>query len=269
MSAPVIEVRGLCAAFGGKRVLDQITLALQAGEILVIMGGSGSGKSTFLRHLLGLLTPVAGSIQVLGTELTRASETQWLALRRRMGVAFQSGALFSSMSVGDNLLLPLREHTRLAESTMRIMMRLKLDFVNLPGCEDLMPAQLSGGMIKRAALARAIIMDPSLLFLDEPSAGLDPVVAAALDELLLALRAATGMSMVVVTHELDSAFKIADRICVLDRGRIIALGTPEQVRASSNERVQALLTRKVESVPREAGDYLQQLTGRTRLQRVN
>lgn len=266
---PTIEVRGLHAAFGDKTVLEDVSLDVYPGEILVVMGGSGSGKSTFLRHLLGLLKPSAGSVKLLGTDITRATERQWLELRRKTGVAFQSGALFSSMSVGDNILLPLREHTRLDLPTMQIMMRLKLDFVNLQGCEDLMPAQLSGGMIKRAALARAIVMDPRLLFLDEPSAGLDPVVAAALDELIVKLREATGMSLVVVTHELESAFKIADRICVLDRGRIIALGTPDEVRASNNERVQALLNRKLERLELDPVEYVKQLTGQSRVQRVN
>lgn len=266
---PPIVVRKLCAAFGDKPVLRDVSLEVGAGEILVIMGGSGSGKSTFLRHLLGLYTPTSGSVCLLGTEVTGASERQWQELRRKMGVAFQSGALFSSMTVGENILLPLREHTQLDLATMQIMMRLKLDFVNLPGCEDLMPSQLSGGMIKRAALARAIIMDPRLLFLDEPSAGLDPVVAAALDELILKLRDATGMSLVVVTHELESAFKIADRICVLDRGAIIALGTPAEVRASGNERVQALLNRTVERLELNPAEYLRQLTGQSRVQRVN
>lgn len=264
-----IEVRNLFAAFGEKVVLRDVSLDVRDREILVIMGGSGSGKSTFLRHLLGLYQPTSGSVRLLGTDITSATERQWLELRRRMGVAFQSGALFSSMTVGENILLPLREHTRLDLATMQIMMRLKLDFVNLPGCEDLMPAQLSGGMIKRAALARAIIMDPRLLFLDEPSAGLDPVVAAAIDELILKLRDATGMSLVVVTHELESAFKIADRICVLDRGSVIALGTPDEVRASHNERVQALLNRTVERLELNPAEYLRQLTGLTKVQRVN
>lgn len=264
-----VEVRNLVAAFGDRVVLKDVSLDVLPGEIMVIMGGSGSGKSTFLRHLLGLYPPKSGTLRLLGTDVTRATESQWLDLRRRIGVAFQSGALFSSMTVGDNILLPLREHTKLDLPTMQIMMRLKLDFVNLPGCEDLMPAQLSGGMIKRAALARAIVMDPKLLFLDEPSAGLDPVVAAALDELILKLRDATGTSLVVVTHELESALKIADRICVLDRGEVIAIGSVAEVRASANPRVQALLTRKVEHLELNPAEYVKQLTGQTRVQRVN
>jgi phospholipid/cholesterol/gamma-HCH transport system ATP-binding protein len=182
-------------------------------------------------------------------------------LRRKLGVAFQSGALFSSLSVGENIMLPLREHTRLDEQTMKIMMRLKLDFVNLQGCEDLMPAQLSGGMIKRAALARAIVMDPRLVFLDEPSAGLDPVVSAALDELMLRLRDAAGASLVVITHELESAFKIADRITVLDHGGILVSDTKDAVRSSANQRVQDLLNRRVEHLELNPEEYLRQLTG--------
>lgn len=267
--AEPIEVRNLVAAYGDRVVLNDVSLDVREGEIMVIMGGSGSGKSTFLRHLLGLHPPLSGSIRVLGTDVTQATEAQWLDLRRRIGVAFQSGALLSSMSVGDNILLPLREHTRLDLLTMQIMMRLKLEVVNLAGCEDLMPAQLSGGMTKRAALARAIIMDPKLLFLDEPSAGLDPVVAAALDELILKLREATGMTLVVVTHELESAFKIADRLCVLDRGEVIAIGNVAEVRASPNPRVQALLTRKVEHLELNPAEYVKQLTGEKRVQRVN
>jgi phospholipid/cholesterol/gamma-HCH transport system ATP-binding protein len=265
----LVQVRDLVAAFGERVVLKGVSLDVREGEIMVIMGGSGSGKSVFLRHLLGLHRPRSGSIQVLGTDVARATEAQWLDLRRRLGVAFQSGALLSSMSVGDNILLPLREHTKLDLLTMQIMMRLKLEVVNLAGCEDLMPAQLSGGMTKRAALARAIIMDPKLLFLDEPSAGLDPVVAASLDELILKLRDATGMTLVVVTHELESAFKIADRVCVLDRGEVVAVGTVAEVRASPNPRVQALLTRQVEHLELNPAEYVKQLTGEKRTLRVN
>jgi phospholipid/cholesterol/gamma-HCH transport system ATP-binding protein len=178
-----------------------------------------------------------------------------------MGVAFQGGALFSSMTVGENVMLPLREHTKLDRGTMQIMMRLKLEIVNLAGFEHLMPSELSGGMIKRAAFARAIIMDPALLFCDEPSAGLDPVVSAALDELILRLRDALGMTIVVVTHELESAFRIADRITVLDRGRILATGTVDEIRASSNPRIQNLLNRRFEEETLDPDAYLARLTG--------
>jgi len=257
--AAAIEVAGLYAHYGNKAVLRDIHLRVAPGEVMVIMGGSGSGKSTLLRHLLGLQLPTSGTVKVLGVDIVNGRRRQLLEMRRKIGVAFQSGALFSSMTVGENILLPLREHTRLDDATMRIMMRLKLDFVNLPGAEDLMPAELSGGMVKRAALARAIVMDPRLVFLDEPSAGLDPVVAAGLDELILELKA-TGVSLVVVTHELDSAFRIADRITVLDKGEILVSDAVDVVRASPNARVQALLNRQVEQATHNPDEFLRALT---------
>ena len=176
-------------------------------------------------------------------------------------LSFQGGALFNSMNVGENVRMPLREHTQLDENTMKIMSRMKLEVVNLAGYEHLMPAQLSGGMVKRAALARAIVMDPNVLFFDEPSAGLDPVVAADLDNLILRIREAMNVSIVVVTHELDSAFKIADRITVLDHGRILMVGSVDEVRHSDNPRIQNLLTRTSEDEPVDADEYLQRLTG--------
>lgn len=257
---PLIDVTGLQAYYGKRRILHGIDFRVMPGEIRVIMGGSGSGKSTLLRHLLGLQAPAAGHIRVLGTDLAIASAAEKLALRKQIGVSFQGGALFTSMSVGDNVALPLREHTRLDENTIRIMSRLKMEVVNLGGFQDLMPAQLSGGMVKRAALARAIVMDPKLLFFDEPSAGLDPVVSAELDELILQLRDALRMSIVVVTHELESAFKIADTITVLDHGHVLLTGTVEQVRASDNERIQDLLNRRPREVEVNVDDYLRRLT---------
>jgi phospholipid/cholesterol/gamma-HCH transport system ATP-binding protein len=257
---PVIEVRDLVTHYGDRRILNGVSLAIQQGEIMVIMGGSGSGKSTLLRHLMALERATSGSIKLLGRELSELSQTELYALCRKIGVAFQGGALFSSLTVGENIILPLREHTDLDRMTMNIMARLKLEVVDLAGFEKLMPSELSGGMIKRAALARAVVMDPKLLFCDEPSAGLDPVVAAALDELILRLRSALGMTVVVVTHELESAFKIADRIVVLDRGSILTVGTVEEVRASSNERVQNLLNRKLETAELDPEAYLHRLT---------
>jgi phospholipid/cholesterol/gamma-HCH transport system ATP-binding protein len=256
-----IAVRGLVTHYGTRKILDQIDLEVRAGEIMIIMGGSGSGKSTLLRHLLGLHQPSAGSIELLGVDITRASAAQMHELRRNMGVAFQGGALFSSMTVGENVQLPLREHTELDAQTMAIMARMKLQVVNLSGFENLMPAQLSGGMIKRAALARAIVMDPQLLFFDEPSAGLDPVVSAELDELILKLREAMRMTIVVVTHELESAFKIADRITVLDGGRILMTGTVAEVRNSDNARVQDLLNRRPRRDEIDPEKYMELLTG--------
>jgi phospholipid/cholesterol/gamma-HCH transport system ATP-binding protein len=260
-SAPVIEVNDLVAHYGEREILHGVSFSVERGEIMVIMGGSGSGKSTLLRRLLGLERPTSGSIRLLGQEITRMSELALYELSRRIGVAFQGGALFSSMSVGENVMLPLREHTRLDRETMRIMMRLKLEVVNLAGFEDLMPSELSGGMTKRAAFARAIAMDPAILFCDEPSAGLDPVVSSALDELILRLRDALGTTIVVVTHELESAFRIADRITVLDRGEILVVGSVAQVRESQNPRVQNLLNRRFEEEELDPDAYLARLTG--------
>lgn len=256
----VIEVEELVTHYGKRKILDGLNLSMDEGEIRVIMGGSGSGKSTLLWHLLGLYRPTSGRIRLLGQDIHRISAREMLLLRRQMGVSFQGGALFTSMSVGENVALPLREHTDLDENTIRIMSRLKLEVVNLGGFQDLMPSQLSGGMIKRAALARSIVMDPKLLFFDEPSAGLDPVVAAELDDLILKLRDAMRMSMVVVTHELDSAFKIADKITVLDNGKALLTGTVDEVRSSSNERVQDLLNRRPRHVQVDAEEYLRRLT---------
>jgi phospholipid/cholesterol/gamma-HCH transport system ATP-binding protein len=238
-----------------------VSLTIYQGEIIVIMGGSGSGKSTLLRHLLGLHRPTSGTIRILGKDITNLSEQQMFDLRKHMGVAFQGGALFGSMTVGENVMLPLKEHTVLDEQTMQIMTRLKLEVVNLSGFEDLMPSELSGGMIKRAALARAVVMDPKLLFFDEPSAGLDPVAAVELDELILKLRSALNMTIVVVTHELDSAFKIADRITVLDHGDILMTDTVENVRNSENQRIQNLLNRMPRDDAIDVDEYLRRLTG--------
>jgi len=224
---------------------------------MVIMGGSGSGKSTLLRYMLGLHQPDSGCIRLFGKDTSTLSGRQWTGLRKKIGVSFQGGALFNSMTVGDNVCMPLRE---LDENTIRIMSRMKLEVVNMAGFEHLMPAQLSGGMVKRAALARALVMDPKLLFFDEPSAGLDPVVAADLDKLILRIRDAMQVSIVVVTHELDSAFKIADRITVLDRGSILMTGSVDEVRNSDNQRVRNLLNRTSEEVPVDAEEYLARLT---------
>jgi len=259
--APVIEVRGLDAHYGETQVLYGIDLTVAASEIMVIMGGSGSGKTTLLRHLIGLEKPTAGTLKLLGKELDSLGAIDTIKLRRQIGVAFQGGALFSSMSVMENIKLPLREHTRLNETTMDIMARMKLEVVNLAGFGDLMPAELSGGMLKRAAVARAIVMDPKLLFFDEPSAGLDPVASAALDELILRLRDAMQITVVVVTHEVESALNIADRITILDSGRIVEVDTPEAIRNSQNPRVHNLLNRKSEEKVLDPDEYLRRLTG--------
>lgn len=257
----VIEVRDLVAHYGERKILDGVSMDVYAGEIMVIIGGSGSGKSTLLRHVVALEQGTSGTVKILGRDPATLDAKEALDLRKKIGVAFQGGALFSSMTVGENMMLPLYEHTVLDRTTMEIMVRLKLEVVGLAGFEDLMPAELSGGMVKRAAFARAVIMDPKILFCDEPSAGLDPVIAAALDDLLLRMREAMGMTIVVVTHELESAFRIADRITVLDQGRILLTGTAEELRETKSERIQNLLQRRTEEEIVDPEEYLDRLMG--------
>jgi phospholipid/cholesterol/gamma-HCH transport system ATP-binding protein len=257
----VINIIDLNSHYGDKQILTGINLSVYPKEIMVIMGHSGSGKSTLFRHILGLKPVTSGMISVLGQDISALNTKDLFELRRNFGVAFQNGALFSSMSVRENVELPLREHTLLDENTIRIMSRLKLEVMDLSDYEDLMPSELSGGMLKRAGLARAVIMDPKLLFFDEPSAGLDPVSSAELDQLILQLRDALNMSVIVVTHELESAFKIADRITVLDKGKQIMTGTREEIRSSTDERIINMLGRKPRENNIDADDYLKRLTG--------
>jgi phospholipid/cholesterol/gamma-HCH transport system ATP-binding protein len=259
-TASVIEVENLVTHYGSREILKGINLAIRQGEIMAIMGGSGSGKTTLLRNLLGLNRPTSGRIRILGRDITRISRRELFELRRKMGVAFQGGALLGSLSVAENIELPLRFHTRLDDKTIRIMTRMKLEVVNLAGFENLMPSELSGGMLKRAALARSIIMDPSLLFFDEPSAGLDPVVSAELDGLILRLKEAMNVTIVVVTHELESALKIADRLTVMGEGRVLMTGTVEEVRHSPDVAIQDMLNRRPRQEPVNAEDYLARLT---------
>jgi phospholipid/cholesterol/gamma-HCH transport system ATP-binding protein len=256
----MIEVKNLSSGYGDRLILKDINLSVIAGEILVIMGGSGSGKSTLLNNILGLHEPVKGQILINGLDICTASVTEITALRKKMGVAFQGGAMLSSLSVGDNIKLPLRQHTDLDEQTISIMTRLKLELMNLAGYEDLMPSELSGGMLKRAGLARAVIMDPKLLFFDEPSAGLDPVTSVELDDLILQLREAMNMTIVVVTHELESAFKIADRIVILFDGEVVITGTVDEIKACQDERVINLINRTPRDVQIDGEKYLQRLT---------
>ncbi|MCW9032575.1 MAG: ATP-binding cassette domain-containing protein [Alphaproteobacteria bacterium] len=257
----VIEVKDLVTHYGDRMILDNVNLDVYEGEILVIMGGSGSGKSTLLRHMMGLETRTSGSIKLMGEDLEKLPMKEAFDLRKKIGVAFQGGALISSMTVGENIMLPLAEHTSLDPQTMEIMARLKLEVVELAGFEGLMPSELSGGMLKRAAVARALVMDPRFLFFDEPSAGLDPVVSKQLDELILKLRDAMNMTIAVVTHELDSAFTIADRITVLDRGKTLITGTVDEIKNTDNERIQNLLNRRSEEDILDPEEYLNRLTG--------
>ena len=261
-SENVLEVFELNTWYGDKKILSDINLSVSRNEIMVIMGHSGSGKSTLLRYILGLEKTKQGIIKLLGKEIAKLSKDELYKLRKRIGVAFQSGALFSSMTVGENIELPLYENTDLDKNTVQIMSRIKLELMQLSGTESLMPSELSGGMLKRAGLARAVIMDPELLFFDEPSAGLDPITSAHLDNLILQLRDTLNMSIVVVTHELQSAFKIADRITILDKGEIILIGNKETIKNSDDPRIINMLERRAITNSLNAEDYLNRLTKR-------
>jgi len=264
---PAISLKNLRVSYGDREILHGVTFDVQQGETLVILGGSGSGKSTLLRTLVGLERPTSGEIWIKGKNLATISDEELDTLRRHMGMSFQGGALFGSMTVGENVALPLREHTKLEDPTIEIMLRLKLDQVGLSGYEDFLPSQLSGGMKKRAAVARALAMDPEILFFDEPSAGLDPIIAAGIDELILELKKAFHMTIIVVTHELASAFLIADRMVLINKGDVVALGTSEEMRNSTHPRVRQFLDRIAEPAVSQELDYLQMLTEERRGQR--
>src|SRR3984957_10572910 len=242
-SDPAISVRNLVVSYDGRRVLDGINLDVEHGETMVLLGGSGSGKSTLLRQIIGLERPQSGQVVVNGIDLNTSSQKELKKLHRSMGVAFQNAALFDSLSLEDNVALPLRELTRLDESTIRLMAWMKLSVVGLAEFRTLSPQALSGGMKKRAAVARALALDPEILVFDEPSAGLDPIVAAELDELILALKRAFDITVLVVTHEMASAFRIADRLAMLYKGSLITVGTKEELQASSPPRIRQFLDR--------------------------
>ena len=255
----ILKVRDLVVRFGTRTVLKGVNLDVHRGETLVILGRSGCGKSTLLRHMIGLEKPTSGTVMLRGRDITRMSEDEMVQILKKVGMLFQGSALFNSMDVGDNVALPLREHTKLEESTIQIMTRIKLELVGLSGFEDFRPAQLSGGMKKRAGLARAIAMDPEILFCDEPSAGLDPIVATGIDQLILKLQRAFKMTIVVVTHELASVFTIADRIAMLHEGQVVAYGTPDEIKSSDNAFVQQFLHREPDETDLDPGKYLDSL----------
>jgi len=240
---PIISIRDLMVEYDGRRVLDGLSLDVEPGETMVLLGGSGSGKSTLLRQIIGLERPKSGSVIVKGVNITNCSPDELKKVRHSIGVAFQSAALFNSLSVKDNVALPLREHTKLAHSIIDLMVWMKLAVVGLADFGKLLPQELSGGMKKRGAVARALALDPEILVLDEPSAGLDPIVAAELDELILLLKQAFQMTVIVVTHEMPSAFRIADRIAMLHKGSFISVGTTDQIKASQDLRVRHFLDR--------------------------
>jgi phospholipid/cholesterol/gamma-HCH transport system ATP-binding protein len=265
METPIISVRDLTVAYGGRRVLDGVNLDVERGEVMALLGASGSGKSTMLRQIIGLERPHSGTVRVRGVDINRCSAEELKAVRRAMGVAFQESALFNSLTVEENVALPLRELTTLADPVIEIMVYLKLAAVGLGESGRLLPQELSGGMKKRAAVARAIALDPEILVFDEPSAGLDPIVAAELDELILFLKQAFRMTILVVTHEMASAFRIADRVAMLYQGSLIDVAEKESFRASSDPRIRQFLDRAPNRIAESATvqQRLRELAGMT------
>jgi phospholipid/cholesterol/gamma-HCH transport system ATP-binding protein len=261
LGTSIISVRELRAGYGNREILHGVNFDVQHGETVVVLGTSGSGKSTLLRTLVGLQRPHSGEVLIKGVDMGTASTKQKAELRKKFGLSFQGGALIGSLTVGENIALPLLEHSALAASTVEVMVRIKLEQVGLSGFEDFTPSELSGGMRKRAAFARAMAMDPEILFFDEPSAGLDPITAAGIDDLILSLKKAYAITMVIVTHELASAFLVADRIMVVDKGSIIANGPSQALRESKHPRVRQFLDRVPDSASGDdAVDHLRLYT---------
>lgn len=233
----VISVEGLTVRYGDNTILDNVDLQVRRGEILVIAGGSGCGKSTLLKHMIGLSRPKEGRVVINGVDIITADYDTLTELRRGIGMLFQSSALFGSMTLSENVSLPLETFTDLSPETIELIMKMKLGMVGLAGYENHFPAELSGGMQKRAGIARAIAMDPHVLFFDEPSAGLDPITAAGLDNLIKSINQGMGTTMVIVTHELQSIFAVAQRIIMLDKSKkgVIAEGDPLVLKEKSTD----------------------------------
>ena len=265
---PIIEVRDLVKKFGSRTVLNGVSFTVHRGDTLIIMGGSGCGKSTVLRHIIGSLKPTSGSIKIFGEEITAMSPAEFDKIRLRFGMNFQFGALLQSLTVGENVALPLLENSRVDPGIVDLVVKMKLELVGLTGFEHLKPAEISGGMRKRVALARAVALDPELLFSDEPTSGLDPIMTAVIDELTLDLTRKLHMTAVVVTHDMVSAFRIGTQMLVLGAGRragtVIAYGAPEEIRNSPDPEVQQFIKGEPDGpVPLKLSpeDYIDRLLG--------
>ncbi|MCG6552347.1 MAG: ABC transporter ATP-binding protein [Candidatus Magnetominusculus sp. LBB02] len=257
-----VEVSNLVTYYGDRQILKGVSLSIPAGMTTVIVGRSGCGKTTLLKHLIGLIRPTSGTILIHDTDITaEGDQSQLEQYRKKMGVLFQGAALLNSMTLAENVALPLKEHTKLKAPVIDIIVRMKLDLVGLSGFGDFYPAQLSGGMKKRAGIARAMAMDPKILYFDEPSAGLDPVTAAGLDELILRLHRVFKMTVIVVTHELPSIFAIADYVVMLDNGEVVFVGNLDDFKKSEKPIVKAFLERRPEEVSYSPDNYFKIITG--------
>jgi len=273
-SEPIIEVTDLVRDFDGRKVLNGISFKVFKGDTLIVMGGSGCGKSTLLRHVVGSMKPTSGSIKLFGQEITTMGEEQLANVRRRFGVLFQSGALLQSLTVGENVALPIIERGKLAPAIVDLMVKMKLEMVGLTGFEHLKPAEISGGMKKRVGLARALALDPELLFSDEPTAGLDPIMTSVVDILTTEMTRKLGVTALVVTHDMVSAFRIGTRMIMLgtgpSQGKIVASGTPDEIRAHPNPEVQQFIKGEPDGpVPLKLSrdDYVTRLLGRPRIEK--